>query len=102
MASFFAKVLKAEEERDHVAHGVLFRGATDLADLVRVLTMKVQPKRKLPVSLLSEILETENLYSKMVREKILSSLPQVVIQKPKFPPPFGAVILVLHPFEFRR
>ncbi|MGA9365199.1 MAG: BadF/BadG/BcrA/BcrD ATPase family protein [Bacteroidota bacterium] len=102
VASFFPRVLKAEEERDHIAHGVLFRGASDLADLVRVLTMKIQPKRKLPVSLLGETLEMENLYSKMVKEKILSSLPQVVIQKPKFPPPFGAVILILRPFEFKR
>jgi N-acetylglucosamine kinase-like BadF-type ATPase len=102
VASFFPKVLRAEEERDHVAHGILFRGASDLADLVRVLTMKVQPKRKLPVSLLGETLETENLYSKMVKEKVLSSLPQVVVQKPKFPPAFGAVILILRPFEFKR
>jgi glucosamine kinase len=102
VASFFPRLLKAEEERDHVAHGILFRGASELADLVRVLTMKVQPKRKLPVSLFGEYLESENVYSKIVKGKILSSLPQVVIQKPKFPPPFGAVILVLRPFEFKR
>jgi N-acetylglucosamine kinase-like BadF-type ATPase len=102
VASFFPRLLKAEEERDHVAHGILFRGASELADLVRVLTMKVQPKRKLPVSLLGEFLESENVYSEMVKGKILSSLPQVVVQKPKFPLPFGAVILVLRPFEFRR
>lgn len=102
VTSFFPRILKAEQERDHVAHGILFRGASDLADLVRVLTMKIQPKRKLPVSLLGEIVETENLYSKMVKEKILSTLPQVVIQKPKFPLPFGAIILVLRPFELKR
>jgi N-acetylglucosamine kinase-like BadF-type ATPase len=102
VVSFLPEILKAEEKGDHVAHSVLFRGAADLADIVRVLTLKVKPKRKLAVSLAGEILESENPYSKMVKEKILSSLPQVVVQKPKFPPAFGGVIVVLRPFEFRR
>mgnify|MGYP001558608385 CR=1 FL=1 len=101
VASFFPMLLRAQQEGDHIAHGILFRGAGELADLVRVLTMRIQPRRKLAVSLLGELLDNENVYSKMVREKIINSLPQVVVQKPKFPPAFGAVIMALQPFEFK-
>ena len=102
IASFLPMLLHAKTEGDHIAHGILFRGAGELADMVRVLTMQIQPRRKVPVSLLGELLDNENVYSNMVKEKILYSLPQVVVQKPKFPPPFGAVILALHPFEFKK
>ncbi len=102
VASFFPEVLEANEAGDHIAHGILFRGAGELASLVHALTMKIQPKRKLPVSLMGELLEEENAYSRMVRERILSSLPQLVVQKPKFPQVFGGVILALRPFEFKR
>lgn len=45
------------------------------------------------------LLDSDNVYAKMVRDKILSSLPQVVVQRPKFPAAFGAAILGLNAFK---
>ena len=99
IASFAPKVFEAEFERDRLAHLILLKNASELADHVRVLTMLSKPKRKLPVSLMGGLLESENVYSKMVKEKIKASLPQVVVQKPKFPAAFGAAILGLNAFR---
>jgi N-acetylglucosamine kinase-like BadF-type ATPase len=99
LASFTPKVFEAASERDRVANNILVENANELVMLVRVLIMQVRPKRKLPVALMGGLIESENLYSKMVREKITSSLPQVVVQKPKFPPAFGAAIIGLNAFR---
>jgi N-acetylglucosamine kinase-like BadF-type ATPase len=99
VASFAPKVFQAEMEFDHVAHSVLFSQASELAELVRVLVAQMHPKRKLPVALMGGLLEEENIYSRMVKERIARSLPQIVIQKPKFPTAFGSVIIGLKAFE---
>lgn len=99
IASFAPKVFEAAVERDRVANGILVKNATELLDLVRVLIMKVRPKKKLPVSLMGGLLESENVYSKMVGDKIIHALPHVVIQKPKFPAAFGAAIIALKAFK---
>ncbi len=99
LASFAPRVLEAVEERDRTAHLIIVKNANELSELVRVLTMQVRPKKKLPVALMGGLLESENIYSKLVREKIDHSLPQVVVQKPKFPAAFGATILGLNVFR---
>lgn len=101
LAAFAPQVIEAESKRDHVAHGILFRAAGELAELVRVLVVRLQPRRKLPVVLIGGLVENESSFTKMVRERISRSLPQVLIQKPKFPPAYGAAILAFRPFEFR-
>ncbi|MBU1422669.1 MAG: hypothetical protein KKG06_05720 [Bacteroidetes bacterium] len=100
VASFVPKVFQAEQEFDHVAHNILFSQANELAELVRVLIGQMKPKRKIPVALMGGLLEYENVYSKMVKERIVCSLPQIVVQKPKFPAAFGAAIMGLKAFEF--
>ncbi len=100
IAAFASKVIKAAAEFDHVAHNILFNQANELADLVRTLISQMHPKRKMPVALMGGLLETENAYSKMVKERISRSLPQIIIQKPKFPAAFGAAIIGLKAFEF--
>jgi len=98
-ASFAPKVFEAVVERDRVAHTVIVKNSTEIVELVRILTMKVRPKKKLPVALMGGLLESENVYSKMVKDRIIHSLPNVVIQKPKFPAAFGATIIGLHAFR---
>jgi N-acetylglucosamine kinase-like BadF-type ATPase len=100
IASFAPKVFQAHLEFDHVAHNILFNQANELADLVRVIILKMHPRKKIPVAMMGGLFETENVYSKMVKERISRSLPQIMIQKPKFPAAFGAVIIGLKAFEF--
>lgn len=99
IASFAPKVFDAVVERDRVAHLLIVKNANELSDLVRVLTMQVPPRKKLPVALMGGLLESDNTYSKLVREKIVHSLPQVLVQKPKFPAAFGAAIIGLNAFR---
>ncbi len=99
IASFAPSVFEAAVERDRVANGILVKNATELLDLVRVLIMQVRPKKKLPVALMGGMLESENVYSKMVSDKIIHALPHVVVQKPKFPAAFGAAIIGLKAFK---
>jgi N-acetylglucosamine kinase-like BadF-type ATPase len=99
IASFAPFVFEAAVERDRLAHLILVKNAGDLAEHVRVLTMESRPKHKLPVCLMGGLLAAENVYSKLVKEKITGSLPQVLILKPKFPAAFGAAILGLNAFR---
>jgi glucosamine kinase len=99
IASFAPKVFEAVVERDRTAHLLIVKNANDLADHVRVLVMKSSPKKMLAVALMGGILEAENVYSKLVKEKINHSLPQVVVQRPKFPAAFGAAIMALNAFR---
>ena len=99
IASFTPKVFDAVMKNDRHAHKVILDNANELVDLVRVLVMKNPPKRKLPVSLMGSLLETDNPYSKMVSERVKAALPQIVVQKPKFPAAYGAVIIGLNAFK---
>jgi N-acetylglucosamine kinase-like BadF-type ATPase len=99
VASFAPKVFEAGVERDRVANGILIKNSTELVELVRVLVMQVRPKKKLPVALMGGLLESENVYSKLVRDKIIHALPHVVVQKPKFSAAFGAAILGINAFK---
>lgn len=99
IAPFAEKVFEAVRERDRVAKQILLRNASDLADHVRILTLAHPPRHKLPVCLMGGLLDNDNEYSRIVREKIASTLPQILIQKPKFPVAFGAAILGLNAFR---
>jgi len=102
ISSFVVKVIQAENEFDHIAHNLLFSQSNELAELVRVLVNQISMRKKIPVALMGGLLETENVYSKMVKERVSRSLPQIIIQKPKFPPAFGAAILGMKAFDFFR
>ncbi|MFI5252687.1 MAG: N-acetylglucosamine kinase [Bacteroidota bacterium] len=99
IAAFAPKVFDAALKHDHVAQKILTDNAIELVDLARVLLKKVPPKRKIPIALMGGILEFDNPYSKLVAERTRAALPQIVIQKPKFPAAYGAVIIGLHAFR---
>jgi N-acetylglucosamine kinase len=102
VAALAPSVIDAAKSGDRIAHSILFEAAGELAELVRALVLRVRPKRKVPVVLMGGMLEAESAYSKIVKERVARSLPQVVVQKPKFPPAYGAAILAFRPFEFVR
>jgi len=99
VAGFSRRVLEAITERDHVANRIAVDNVNELVNLAAVLVKKQPPKRKLPVALMGSLLETENPYAKMVRERIPAALPQLLIMRPKFPAAYGAVILALDAFR---
>jgi len=98
ISSFVAEVVRAESEGDRTAHAILMKNANDIAELVRAVALQVRPKTKIPVALMGEMLASDTLFSRMVKERIKNSLPFIVIQKPKFPSAFGAAIIGLNAF----
>lgn len=98
VASFASKVSVAATQRDAAASAIISRGAGELVDLVGTLMKKLQPKRRMPVAMMGGLLDQENLYSTMVKERLTAALPGILVQKPKFPPAYGAAILALQPF----
>jgi N-acetylglucosamine kinase-like BadF-type ATPase len=96
---FATEVLQAEREGDRIAHAILMKNAHDLAELVRAVALQVRPKIKIPVTLMGDFLGVDTVYAKMVKDRIKNSLPFTVIQKPKFPPAFGAAIIGLNAFK---
>jgi len=101
IASFGSKILVAARQRDKVALDVLSRGAAELVELVKALITRIQPKRKIAVALMGGLLEKENAYSTMLRNQLQSSIPNLLILKPKFPAAYGATLLALQPFSKR-
>ncbi len=99
LAPFVEKVLQAVTERDRVARQILLKHAAELVEHVRILTIAHPSRNKLAVCLMGGLLENENEYSKLVREKLIATLPQIVVQKPKFPAAFGAAILGMNAFR---
>jgi glucosamine kinase len=99
LAPFAEKVFQAVTERDRIARQILLKNASELVEHVRVLTLAHPPKHKLTVCPMGGLLENENEYSKLVREKLVATLPQIVVQKPKFPAAFGAAIIGLNAFR---
>lgn len=99
ITSFAPKVVEAVAEHDHIAYRIISDQANELVELVRVLAMRIPPKKRLPVALMGGLIEIDNPYSKLVRERIVGSLPQLVVQKPKFPTAYGAIILALNAFR---
>lgn len=98
IASFASKILVAARQKDKVALDVLSRGVTDLVELVKALIAKIQPKKKIAVAFMGGLLEKENAYTTMLRERLQTSVPNLLILKPKFPAAYGATILALQPF----
>ena len=99
IATFVPRVFEAAAEFDRTAHSVLVKNANELVELVRILILQSRPRIKLPVALRGGLLEADTVYAKMVKDKIISSLPNLVVQKPKFPNAFGAAIIGLNAFR---
>lgn len=96
---FTTEVLCAAEKGDQVAMGILENNANELVRLIQVLITKSKERKRYPVALMGGMLESENTYSKLVKEKLVQAIPNVLIMKPKFPPVFGAVMLGLNAFN---
>jgi N-acetylglucosamine kinase-like BadF-type ATPase len=102
IASFASKVFLANNRHDHVAHQLLISGAGELAQLVRTLVTNIPPKRKMPVAFMGGLMSDDTVYAKLVREFLFITLPQLVMQRPKFPAAYGAAILAFQPFSHTR
>lgn len=93
---FTSRVYRAADEGDAVAKEILENNANALVKIVQVLISKGKERKRYPVVLMGGVLEKENSYSKLVREKMTQSVPNILLMKPKFPIVFGAALMGLN------
>lgn len=98
LASLAPLVIKAAEQHDHECERILNRSAYELSELVRALTFRMEaatrgPRQKIPLAFIGSLLQTESVFSKIVKHKIEFSLPQISVRKPVAAPVMGAVLM---------
>ena len=99
ITSFAQKVLLVAAKNDAGANAILQKNADEIVKLVQTLFNQSPPRGKVAVVFMGGMLDNENEYSTIVKQKVAATLPQVLIMKPKFPAAFGAAIIGLNAFQ---
>jgi N-acetylglucosamine kinase-like BadF-type ATPase len=95
IASLAPDVVEAARQGDRIAEKILQRGAAEIEEHIRVMSSKLMSAQKIHTALLGGLLSGDNLYAKMIRDKISGSLPNVQIQPAISSPGYGAIIMAL-------
>jgi len=93
---FTSRVFRAADEGDAVAKEILEKNANALVNIVQTLIAKGKERKRYPVVLMGGVLEKENPYSKLVKEKMTQAVPNILLMKSKFPTVFGAALMGLN------
>jgi N-acetylglucosamine kinase-like BadF-type ATPase len=93
---FTSRVFRAYDEGDTVAKEILEKNADALVKIVQTLISKGKERKRYPVVLMGGLLDKENAYSKLVKEKMTQSVPNILLMKSKFPTVFGAALMGLN------
>jgi len=91
VASIAKIVIEAAEEGDPIAEDILDEEADELVLHIRSLTNKIQTD-KLSVAFSGSLIDNKNYYSDLLKRKIKSTLPNVKVIQPAFPPLSGAIL----------
>lgn len=85
-------VMEAAAEGDDLCNAILDSETDEL--LMHIVSMsKKLNEESMKLVFIGGTITNDNIYSKMLREKIKLFLPQIIIQQPDYPPEIGAVIL---------
>lgn len=90
-------VIQAAEQKDVECARILNKATFELTEHVRTLVNKIEEtsrsRSKIPLSFIGSLISNDNIYSKILTQKITFSLPQITVIAPEAPPAFGAVLL---------
>jgi len=92
VASVAKIVIEAAEEGDPIAEDILDEEADELVLHIKSLLDKIHTD-KLNVAFSGSLLDNNNFYSALLRQKIKSTLHRVEVVKPAAPPVSGAILL---------
>ncbi len=92
IASAAKTVITAAEKGDETALSILSEESDEMLLKIKTIAEKMNAEN-LKLSFTGGLIANENVYSKMLEEKIHSSLPNVKIVTPLYPPVEGAVLL---------
>lgn len=95
IAALALPVLRAWDDGDPVAEGIVHRGADELAVMVRAVAVALGwEERPIPVVTIGGVLDHTG-YRELVVARIKATLPEASVAKPLLPPALGAGILAL-------
>ena len=102
VASVAPLVVEAAEKNDTDCERILNKATFELTEHVRALTLAMEHasrergRQKIPLAFIGSLISTENVFTKILKHKIMFSLPQVTVVQPQSPPSVGAVLLALN------
>jgi N-acetylglucosamine kinase-like BadF-type ATPase len=90
-------VIEAAEAKDAECQRILNKATFELFEHVRVLVNRIEESKgaraKIPVAFIGSLISNENVYRKILTQKITFSMPQVSVIAPEASPTYGAVLL---------
>ncbi|OGU59877.1 MAG: hypothetical protein A2V66_05080 [Ignavibacteria bacterium RBG_13_36_8] len=92
IASIVPLVINCAEKNDEVCLNILEEECEEIILHIRAALAKTK-EPALKLCLVGGLVENENFYSVLLREKISKALPEVEIQAPQYPPEIGAVLI---------
>jgi N-acetylglucosamine kinase-like BadF-type ATPase len=91
VASIAKIVIEAAEEGDSIAENILDEEADELVLHIKSLLIKIQSDN-LNVAFSGSLIDNNNFYSDLLKQKIKSALPKVKVVKPASSPVSGAIL----------
>jgi len=91
VASVAKIVIEAAEEGDPIAEDILDEEADELVLHIKSLMNKIQTDN-LNVAFSGSLIDNKNFYSDLLKQKIKSTLPKVIVVKPASTPVSGAIL----------
>ncbi len=99
VASIAPLVIEAAEKKDPEAARILNKATFELSEHVRALLLKIErvsrARHKVPLAFIGSVISSESVLTKILRHKIMFSLPQISIVQPAASPAYGAVLLAI-------
>jgi N-acetylglucosamine kinase-like BadF-type ATPase len=90
-------VVEAAEAKDSECQRILNKATFELFEHVRVLVNKIEESKgaraKIPVAFIGGLISNDNVYRRILTQKITFSMPQVHVIVPEASPTYGAVLL---------
>lgn len=88
-------VIACAGNEDPVAVSILRAGAQELAEQTRVLAGGLGISGSVPVAFFGGLIESENIYSSVLRDTLARMLPESEVRKPAKSPAEGAIIMAI-------
>jgi N-acetylglucosamine kinase-like BadF-type ATPase len=85
-------VIEAAKMNDEIAIKILDEESNELLLLIKSILTKIK-QEEIKLSIAGGLLDNDNFYSLMLKEKIKNQMPFIKITEAEFPPEIGAVLL---------
>lgn len=100
VASMSPVVLSAAEKSDQIALKIIDEESEELILHIESMIRKINHPH-LDVAFIGGLISNDNIFSKLLKEKISHKIPAVNIVQPEYPPEEGAIFLAIKLFNLR-